>query len=51
MRENVMKIEPIVTDVNPGYGVLISVYPVSESDYEQVNGPLLLNIRREGIAA
>ena len=41
----------IITDINLSYGVLISVYPVSEKDYTSVNSPLLLNIRREGVAA
>lgn len=39
----------IITDVNLKHGVLISVYPVSESDYVRVNSPLLMNIRREGV--
>jgi predicted nucleotidyltransferase len=40
----------IITDLNLKYGVLLSVYPVSEKDYKSVNSPLLLNIRKEGIA-
>lgn len=39
-----------ITDVNLEYGVLLSVYPVSENDYQKRNSPLLMNIRREGIA-
>lgn len=39
----------IITDVNLKYGVLLSVYPVSESDYNKVNSPLLMNIRKEGV--
>ena len=45
------RINEMVTDINLQYGVLLSIYPVSESDFERVNSPLLLNIRREGIAA
>ena len=41
----------IITEINLEYGVLISVYPVSEDDYFTVNSPLLINVRREGIAA
>ena len=41
----------IVTEINLSYGVLISVYPVSEKNYKTVNSPLLLNLRREGIPA
>jgi predicted nucleotidyltransferase len=40
----------IFTDLNLEYNVLIAVYPVSESNFEQVNSPLLINVRREGIA-
>jgi predicted nucleotidyltransferase len=41
----------IVTEINLNYGVLLSIYPVSEKDYDSLNSPLLLNIRREGMAA
>jgi len=41
----------IITEINLKYGVLISVYPVSEEDYKKVNSPLLINVRREGIPA
>jgi predicted nucleotidyltransferase len=39
----------IFTDLNLEHNVLIAVYPVSESNFEQVNSPLLINVRREGI--
>ena len=39
----------IVTEINLNYGVLISVYPVSEKNYNEINSPLLLNLRREGV--
>jgi predicted nucleotidyltransferase len=41
----------VITDINFDFGVLLSVYPVSEEDYRSVNSPLLLNIRKEGVAA
>lgn len=41
----------IITDLNLEYKVLISVYPVSEENYNSLNSPLLMNIRREGVAA
>jgi predicted nucleotidyltransferase len=41
----------VITDINLEYGVLLSVYPVSEENYRNVNSPLLINIRREGIPA
>jgi predicted nucleotidyltransferase len=40
----------IITDINLKYDVLLSVYPVSEKDYTSLNSPLLLNIRKEGVA-
>lgn len=40
----------IITDVNLEYGVLLSVYPVSEQDYINRESPPLINIRREGIS-
>jgi hypothetical protein len=39
----------IITDLNFEYDVLIAVYPVSESNFEKVESPLLVNVRREGI--
>ena len=41
----------IITDLDLEYGVLLSVYPVSEENYHSTNSPLLMNIRREGIPA
>jgi len=41
----------IITDINLKYGVLISVYPVSDDDYSTINSPLLLNVRKEGVSA
>ncbi len=45
------RIIDIITEINLKYGVLLSIYPISEKDYATVNSPLLLNLRREGIAA
>jgi predicted nucleotidyltransferase len=45
------RIIDIVSNINLKYGVLISVYPVSERKYLKTDSPLLLNIRREGIPA
>ena len=41
----------VITDINLKYGVLLAVVPVSEEKYFNVNSPLLLNVRREGIPA
>ena len=40
-----------VTEINLEYGVLLSIYPVSAKNYEQLKSPLLMNIRREGVVA
>ena len=39
----------ILTDLNLEHNVLIAIYPVSEENYNEVNSPLLLNLRREGV--
>ena len=39
----------IITDINLEYETLISVFPVSDEDYNIVKSPLLINVRREGI--
>jgi len=41
----------IITEINLKYGVLISVYPISEEGYSTINSPLLINVRREGMPA
>ena len=41
----------IITEMNLRYSVLLSVFPVSETDHYSLNSPLLLNVRREGIPA
>jgi predicted nucleotidyltransferase len=41
----------IITEINLQYSILISVVPVSEEDYNTINSPFLINVRREGISA
>ena len=41
----------VVAELNLQHSTLISVYPVSEEDFRTRNSPLLINVRREGIAA
>ena len=41
----------IVTRINLEHGLLLSVYPLSESDLLNLQSPLLMNIRKEGVAA
>jgi len=40
----------IITEMNLKYETLISVYPVSKADYINLKSPLLINIRKEGVA-
>lgn len=40
----------LVVELNEKYGTLISVYPVSEENYQATQSPLLINVRREGVA-
>jgi uncharacterized protein len=40
-----------VADHNLLYATLISIYPVSEEDFRTLNSPLLINVRRERVAA
>ena len=37
--------------VNLEFDTLVSVYPVSVEDFDSLRSPLLINIRREGLAA
>jgi len=43
------KMIDIITEMNLKYGILLSVYPISDKDYSTVNSPLLMNIRKEGV--
>ena len=43
------RIMDIVAEINIKYGVLLSIYPVSVSDYRNIKSPLLMNIRKEGV--
>jgi len=47
--EEIDRMADIFTDLNLEHNVLIAVYPVSESDFDKVDSPLLINIRKEGI--
>jgi len=48
--EEINRMADIFTDLNLEHNVLIAVYPVSESNFEKVESPLLINVRKEGIA-
>ena len=48
--EEIDRMSDIFTDLNLEHNVLIAVYPVSESNFEKVESPLLINVRKEGIA-
>ncbi len=47
--EEIDRMANIFTDLNLEHNVLIAVYPVSESDFDKVDSPLLINVRKEGI--
>ncbi len=38
----------LITDINLDFETLLSVYPLSITDFKQLNSPLLLNLRKEG---
>lgn len=40
----------IITEIDTKYDTLISVVPIAREVYEERNSPLLLNVRKEGIA-
>jgi len=40
-----------ITDLNLKYDILLSVVPVSDEIYANIDSPLMLNVKREGIAA
>ncbi len=39
----------IINNINLKYNILISVFPITIAEYESLNSPLLLNVRREGL--
>jgi predicted nucleotidyltransferase len=45
------RIIDVIAEINLKYGVLLSVYPISERNFSILNSPLLLNVRREGVSA
>ena len=47
--EEIDRMIDAITDVNLEYGVLLSIYPVSLEEYVECRGPLLMNIKKEGI--
>ena len=47
--QEIDRMADIFTDLNLEHNVLIAVYPVSESDFDKIKSPLLINVSREGI--
>jgi predicted nucleotidyltransferase len=43
------KMVDLITEMNMKYDVLLSVIPVSEKDYDELQLPLFKNIKSEGI--
>jgi predicted nucleotidyltransferase len=48
--EEIRRMADIFTELNLEHDVLIMVYPVSEMDFEKVQSPILINVRKEGQA-
>ena len=46
--KEITRLSPILADLNLRYQVLVSVLPMSRSDYQKTDSPLLKNIRLEG---
>jgi len=38
----------LITNINLDFETLLSVFPLSVTDFRQLNSPLLLNLRKEG---
>jgi predicted nucleotidyltransferase len=47
--EEIERMADIFTELNLEHNVLIAVYPVCESDFEKIESPLLINVRKEGV--
>ena len=47
--EEIDRMADIFTDLNLEHNVLIAVYPVSQSNFDKVESPLLINVRKEGV--
>jgi predicted nucleotidyltransferase len=47
--QEIDRMADIFTEINLEHDVLIAVYPVSESNFEKVESPLLINVRKEGV--
>ncbi len=45
------KMIDIITNLNLKYNILLSIYPISEDNYANINSPLLINVRKEGLSA
>jgi len=48
--EEIARTSLLRTELNLRYGILLSCLFVSEYEYEQERSPMMLNIRREGVA-
>ncbi len=47
--KEITRLSAILADLNLRYQVLVSVLPMSRSDYQKTESPLLKNIRLEGV--
>jgi predicted nucleotidyltransferase len=44
------KLSDLISRLSLKYDTLLSLYPISTSDFEERNSPLLLNVKKEGIS-
>jgi len=47
--EEIDRIVDAIYDIDLKYNTLISIVPISYKDYKNINSPLLLNVRKEGV--
>jgi predicted nucleotidyltransferase len=47
--QEIDRIVNAIYDINLKYNTLVSVVPISYTDYKKLNSPLLLNVRKEGV--
>ena len=47
--QEIVRVSPVLADMNLRYHVLISVLPVSRADYDKAVGAFWQNVRREGV--
>ncbi len=47
--EEIRRLGSVLADLNLAYNLLISVLPITETEYQTATGPFWTNVRREGV--